>query len=98
LGASSSCSSSSSPSPRKTSQGGGGGGKKGKEKDQQSTPIKSGGPSSKAEDYLWLECDDETIRILSESEFHSKLEEKDGALRGTPYVLFYHRLDTWQAK
>ena len=49
-------------------------------------------------EYHWLECDDETIRILSEKEFHGRLTEKDGALRGTPYVLFYHRLDTWRAK
>lgn len=49
-------------------------------------------------DYHWLECDDETIHILSEKEFHGRLSEKDGTLRGTPYVLFYHRLDTWRAK
>ena len=50
------------------------------------------------QDYHWLECDDETIRILTEKEFHGRLLEKEGALRGTPYVLFYHRLDTWRAK
>ena len=50
------------------------------------------------EDYHWLECDDETIQILSEKEFQERLLEKEGALRGTPYVLFYHRLDTWRAK
>ena len=50
------------------------------------------------QDYHWLECDDETIQILSEKEFQGRLLEKEGALRGTPYVLFYHRLDTWRAK
>ncbi|KAK7092239.1 uncharacterized protein [Littorina saxatilis] len=49
-------------------------------------------------DYHWLECDDETIRILSETEFNERLTEKEGALRGTPYVLFYRRLDTLGAK
>lgn len=49
-------------------------------------------------DYHWLECDDETIHILSQKEFQLRLSEKEGALRGTPYVLFYHRLDKWRGK
>ncbi|XP_005111004.1 uncharacterized protein LOC101856225 [Aplysia californica] len=43
---------------------------------------------------LWLECDDECVRVLEEDEFESRLNETDGALMGTPYVLFYHKLVT----
>ncbi|CAG5136222.1 unnamed protein product, partial [Candidula unifasciata] len=40
---------------------------------------------------FWLECDDECIKVMEEREFIDKLEEKDGSLIGTPYVLFYHK-------
>lgn len=40
----------------------------------------------------WLECDDEYIKVMDETEFVEKLEERDGALMGTPYILFYHKL------
>ncbi|CAL1541019.1 unnamed protein product [Lymnaea stagnalis] len=43
-------------------------------------------------DCFWLECDDECIRVLEEEEFMEKLEERDGALMGTPYILFYHKM------
>lgn len=52
--------------------------------------------SSGSLEYHWLECDDETIHILSEKEFNGRLMDKESSLRGTPYVLFYHRLDTWK--
>ncbi|XP_076437161.1 uncharacterized protein LOC143276507 isoform X2 [Babylonia areolata] len=77
--------SSHTPTPRMAPVGGGGGGEGG---------VNGSHPA----DYHWLECDDETIRILSEKDFHGRLMETEGALRGTPYVLFYHRLDTWNAK
>lgn len=38
----------------------------------------------------WLECDDECVRVMEEEEFERKLKEADGALLGTPYLLFYH--------
>ena len=45
---------------------------------------------------LWLECDDECLKVMDEDDFNDKLDETDGALMGTPYVLFYHRLDQKQ--
>ncbi|KAK3106251.1 hypothetical protein FSP39_016033 [Pinctada imbricata] len=40
----------------------------------------------------WIECDDETIRVYTESQFCGMLRgENEGSLLGTPYVLFYHR-------
>ncbi|GFO21985.1 small cardioactive peptide [Plakobranchus ocellatus] len=39
---------------------------------------------------FWLECDDECVRVMDEEEFGQKLREENGALLGTPYVLFYH--------
>lgn len=40
---------------------------------------------------FWLECDDECIKVMEEQAFIEKLEERDGCLIGTPYVLFYHK-------
>lgn len=40
----------------------------------------------------WLECDDEAIRIYDEDKFGELLTGEGGAILGTPYVLFYHRL------
>ncbi|RUS71747.1 hypothetical protein EGW08_020490 [Elysia chlorotica] len=39
---------------------------------------------------FWLECDDECVRVMDEDEFGKKLREEEGALLGTPYLLFYH--------
>ena len=35
----------------------------------------------------WIECDDDVIKVLSESDFEHVLSESNF---GTPYVLFYH--------
>ncbi|XP_059153839.1 uncharacterized protein LOC131939517 [Physella acuta] len=48
--------------------------------------------SGEEEGCYWLECDDEYIKVMDEVEFVEKLEERDGALMGTPYILFYHKL------
>lgn len=40
----------------------------------------------------WLECDDETVRMYSKTEFCDLLKGIGGSLMGTPYVLFYHRV------
>ena len=44
------------------------------------------------ESSYWLECDDEYVKVMKETEFECRLNETDGSLMGTPYVLFYHKL------
>jgi len=48
--------------------------------------------SDTGDESYWLECDDECVKIMSQEEFENRLDETDGALMGTPYVLFYHKL------
>lgn len=39
----------------------------------------------------WFEFDDETVRVFEENEFIELLSGENGALLGTPYLLFYHK-------
>ncbi|CAH0395728.1 unnamed protein product [Bemisia tabaci] len=50
--------------------------------------------NSVAHESLWLECDDDTIRTLSEKDFREILEMKSSKnLASTPYLLFYVRMN-----
>ncbi len=40
---------------------------------------------------VWLECDDESIQVISRKQFEAILSAKQGAT--TPYLLFYQRLE-----
>ncbi|KAJ8889506.1 hypothetical protein PR048_009005 [Dryococelus australis] len=43
-------------------------------------------------DPTWLECDDETVRVLSRKEFEDVLAPKPSKVSAlTPYLLFYSR-------
>lgn len=46
-------------------------------------------PPSSADD-LWLECDDESIQLITRRQFEEMLSDKQGST--TPYLLFYQRL------
>ena len=39
---------------------------------------------------IWLECDDETISLISRRQFEDELNSKQSAT--TPYLLFYERV------
>jgi hypothetical protein len=39
---------------------------------------------------VWLECDDETISLISRRQFEDELNSKQSAT--TPYLLFYERV------
>ncbi|XP_071103950.1 ubiquitin carboxyl-terminal hydrolase 1-like [Haliotis cracherodii] len=41
----------------------------------------------------WFECDDESIRIHSDKNFRDCLTSENSSLLGTPYVLFYQRVN-----
>ena len=46
--------------------------------------------SSSSADDLWLECDDESIQLITRRQFEEMLSDKQGST--TPYLLFYQRL------
>lgn len=61
------------------------------EMNSSSHPGHQGGhPSeSSSEDDLWLECDDESIQVITRKQFEDLLHSKQGAT--TPYLLFYQK-------
>ena len=50
----------------------------------------SSSSSSSSADDLWLECDDESIQLITRRHFEEMLSDKQGST--TPYLLFYQRL------
>lgn len=46
--------------------------------------------SSNASEELWLECDDETIHVISRKQFEEELKPNRGYT--TPYLLFYQKV------
>ena len=50
----------------------------------------SGSSSLSSADDLWLECDDESIQLITRRQFEEMLSDRQGST--TPYLLFYQRL------
>jgi len=46
--------------------------------------------SSTTSEELWLECDDETIHVISRKQFEEELKPNRGYT--TPYLLFYQKV------
>lgn len=59
------------------------------EKERDAVGRAMSGSSSAPSDDLWLECDDEVIRILRVHELEELLSRKPRAPNVTPYLLFY---------
>jgi ubiquitin carboxyl-terminal hydrolase 1 len=55
-----------------------------------SAAIPGGESSSASPDDLWLECDDESIQVITRKQFEEILSAKQGAT--TPYLLFYQKV------
>ncbi len=55
-----------------------------------SVNLKNGAPSYDSGDNVWLECDDDSISVISEKQFEEELSSKQSAT--TPYLLFYQQV------
>jgi len=51
--------------------------------------FSSSSSSSEVED-VWLECDDDSISVITRKQFEDELSSKQSAT--TPYLLFYQRI------